>query len=136
MEIDYSNCQQQDTTQQNCNICNEGYRNFFGRCQSYDPSCLNYTTDECGKCGNGKRLSNGICQWSYFDQFLLILILIGCLVKYYHINTTMKRQLKSLKKYDPKNALLIASLLSGMAIKRKSYCFQLVKQFFLFPDES
>jgi hypothetical protein len=48
----------------------------------------------------------------------------------------MKRQLKSPKKYDHKNALLLLSLLAGMVVKRKSYCFQLVKQFFLFPDES
>jgi hypothetical protein len=48
----------------------------------------------------------------------------------------MKRQLKSPRKYDPKNSLLLLSLLTGMIIKRKSYSFQLLKQFFLFPDES
>jgi hypothetical protein len=62
MEIDYSNCQQQDPVQQNCKICNDGYRNFFGRCEAYDPSCIDYITDECRRCGNGKRLSSGICQ--------------------------------------------------------------------------
>jgi hypothetical protein len=60
MEIDYSNCQEQDNTKQNCKVCNEGFRNFFGRCQAYDPVCIGYISDECGKCGKG-RLSNGIC---------------------------------------------------------------------------
>lgn len=59
----------------------------------------------------------------------------GSLVKFIDI-TTMKRQLKSPKKYDHKNALLLLSLISCMIVKRKSYSFQLVKQFFLFPDES
>lgn len=59
-----------------------------------------------------------------------------CLVKYYHFNTIMKRQLRSPKKYEAKNGLPLLSLLSGMTIKRKSYAFQLIKQFFLFPDES
>lgn len=62
MEIDYSNCQVQDLAQQNCKICEDGYRNFFGRCLLYDPYCVSYITDECGKCGNGKSLSNGICK--------------------------------------------------------------------------
>jgi hypothetical protein len=25
-------------------------------------------TDECGSCVAGKRLFNGLCQWSYFDS--------------------------------------------------------------------
>lgn len=48
----------------------------------------------------------------------------------------MKRQLKSPRKYDHRHALLLASLMAGLAVKRKSYSFQLLKQFFLFPDES
>lgn len=53
----------------------------------------------------------------------------------YH-NTIMKRQFRSPKKHDPKTSLLLFSLLSGMVVKRKSYSFQLLKQFFLFPDET
>jgi len=48
----------------------------------------------------------------------------------------MKRQLNTPKNYESKNAFLLLSLMSGMFVKRKSYSFQLVKQFFLFPDES
>jgi hypothetical protein len=62
MEIGYSNCFEQDSLQQNCKVCNDGYRNFMGRCQLYDPSCLRYLTDECGSCVAGKRLFNGLCQ--------------------------------------------------------------------------
>jgi hypothetical protein len=68
-------------------------------------------------------------------MIFLLCLMIGCLVKYY-TNTTMKRQLKSPRKYDHRQALLLASLVAGLAVKRKSYCFQLMKQFFLFPDES
>lgn len=62
MEIDYSNCDVQDLTQQNCKICKNGFRNFFGRCQAFDLSCAEYLTDECGRCSKGKTLLNGICQ--------------------------------------------------------------------------
>jgi hypothetical protein len=39
MQIDYSDCFQQDLRNQNCKICNKRYRNFMGRCLPLDSSC-------------------------------------------------------------------------------------------------
>lgn len=46
------------------------------------------------------------------------------------------RKNRSPAKYQPKNAMLMASLLANMLLKRRSYSMQLLKQFILFPDES
>lgn len=45
----------------------------------------------------------------------------------------MRRQSSS---SQHKGSLLLGSLLQGVLAKRRSYCFQLLKQFFLFPDDS
>lgn len=40
------------------------------------------------------------------------------------------------KKPEPKNTMLLASLLTNLQLKRVSYSYQLLKQFFLFPDDT
>ena len=48
---------------------------------------------------------------------------------------TMKKA-KSTKKIQNNQVMCLASLLSSLELKRKSYSMQLLKQFILFPDES
>lgn len=45
MEIDLDHCKEKDGTGKNCKLCQEGYRNFMGRCRVNDPACLQYITD-------------------------------------------------------------------------------------------
>lgn len=45
MEIDLDHCKEKDGTGKNCKLCQEGYRNFMGRCRANDPACLQYITD-------------------------------------------------------------------------------------------
>lgn len=46
------------------------------------------------------------------------------------------RKNRSPVKYQPKNTMLLASLLANLLLKRRSYSMQLLKQFILFPDET
>ena len=44
------------------------------------------------------------------------------------------RRGKSPVKYQPKHAMVLASLLLNLQLRRVSFSLQLLKQFYLFPD--
>jgi hypothetical protein len=47
----------------------------------------------------------------------------------------MKKQLFP-NKFDTKRATVFSNIINKLQTKKKRYCFQLLKQFILFPDDS